>query len=113
MYFLVQTILVNQLLLKVLPRYYFVRTRVFYPVEYVNHVEDLPSRTVKSILVKDKKNISIEQIRDFIRVLNMSSFAGGYKIGVVKHAELLSTEAANALLKTLEEPKEKSRRPYL
>jgi len=57
---------------------------------------------------KDKKNISIEQIRDFIRVLNMSSFAGGYKIGVVKHAELLSTEAANALLKTLEEPKEKT-----
>jgi len=55
---------------------------------------------------KDKKNISIEAVRGFIRSLNMSSFRGTYKIGVVKHAESLSPEAANALLKTLEEPKD-------
>jgi DNA polymerase-3 subunit delta' len=55
---------------------------------------------------KDKKNISIETIRGFIRALNMSSFLGTYKIGVVKHAEYLSQEAASALLKTLEEPKD-------
>lgn len=58
---------------------------------------------------KDKKNISIEQVRDFIRILGMSSFSlDGYKIGIIKHAESLSTEAANALLKTLEEPKKKT-----
>lgn len=56
---------------------------------------------------KDKKNISIEQIREFIKILGMSSFLGSYKIGVIKNAESLSTEAANALLKTLEEPKER------
>lgn len=56
---------------------------------------------------KDKKNISIEQVRDFIRTLGMSSFLNSYKIGIVKHAESLSQEAANALLKTLEEPKDK------
>lgn len=56
---------------------------------------------------KDKKNISIEQIREFIKILGMSSFLGSYKIGVVKNAEVLSQEAANALLKTLEEPKER------
>lgn len=56
---------------------------------------------------KDKKNISVEQIRDFIRKLNMSSFLNSYKIGVIKNADTLSEEAANALLKTLEEPKEK------
>lgn len=54
---------------------------------------------------KDKKNISIEQIRGFIRTLSMSSFLNSYKIGIVKHAESLSQEAANALLKTLEEPR--------
>lgn len=54
---------------------------------------------------KDKKNISIEQIREFIRSLEMSSFLNSYKIGIIKHAESLSEEAANALLKTLEEPK--------
>lgn len=53
---------------------------------------------------KDKKNISIEQVRDFIRTLRMSSFLNSYKIGIIKHADVLSTEAANAILKTLEEP---------
>lgn len=56
---------------------------------------------------KDKKNIAIEQIREFIRTLNMSSFLDSYKIGIIKHADSLSNEASNALLKTLEEPKEK------
>ena len=56
---------------------------------------------------KDKKNISIEQIRDFIRILGMASFLNSYKIGIIKHAEYLSIEASNALLKTLEEPKVK------
>ncbi|MEA3398597.1 MAG: AAA family ATPase [Patescibacteria group bacterium] len=54
---------------------------------------------------KDKKNISISQIRELIKTLNMSSFLGSYKVGIIKHAETLSLEAANALLKTLEEPK--------
>ncbi|MBI4812397.1 AAA family ATPase [Candidatus Falkowbacteria bacterium] len=54
---------------------------------------------------KDKKNISIEQVREFIRKLSMSSFLNSYKIGVINEAHTLSIEAANALLKTLEEPK--------
>jgi DNA polymerase-3 subunit delta' len=54
---------------------------------------------------KDKKNISIEQVRAFIKDLSMSSFLGQYKVGIIKHAETLSQEASNALLKTLEEPK--------
>lgn len=53
----------------------------------------------------DKKNISIEQIRDFIRNLSMSSFLNSYKVGIIKGAEGLSQGAVNALLKTLEEPK--------
>jgi len=56
---------------------------------------------------EDKKNISIEQIRIFINDLGLSSFFGSYKVGIIKEAESLSIEAANALLKTLEEPKEK------
>lgn len=55
----------------------------------------------------DKKNISIDQVREFIKTLNLSSFLDSYKIGVIKQAEWLSLEAANALLKTLEEPKAK------
>lgn len=55
----------------------------------------------------DKKNISVEQVRQFIRHLNMSSFLRSYKVGVIKNAHYLSLEAGNALLKTLEEPKNK------
>lgn len=53
----------------------------------------------------DKKNISLDQIRDFIRSLSLSSFLNSYKIGIIKGAESLSQGAVNALLKTLEEPK--------
>lgn len=56
---------------------------------------------------KDKKNISIEQIREFNKALNMSSFLNSYKTGIIKDAESLSLEASNALLKTLEEPKKR------
>lgn len=54
-----------------------------------------------------KKNISIEAVRNFIKMLSLSSFLNSYKIGIIKEAETLSSEAANALLKTLEEPREK------
>ncbi|OIO06491.1 hypothetical protein CO115_01755 [Candidatus Falkowbacteria bacterium CG_4_9_14_3_um_filter_36_9] len=53
----------------------------------------------------EEKNISIDDARDFIHRLNLSSFLNSYKIGVIKRAHQLSLEAANALLKTLEEPK--------
>jgi DNA polymerase-3 subunit delta' len=54
-----------------------------------------------------KKNISIDQVRDFNKILEMGSFSGSYKIGIIKAAETLSLEAANALLKLLEEPQAK------
>lgn len=54
----------------------------------------------------DKKNISIDQVREFIKILNLSSFMGSYKIGIIKEAHNLSSSAQHALLKTLEEPKE-------
>ena len=55
----------------------------------------------------DKKNILVDQVREFIRILSMSSFLNSYKIGIIRQAENLSEKAFNALLKTLEEPKDK------
>ncbi len=54
-----------------------------------------------------KKNISIEDVREFIHSLSLSSFLNSYKIGIVKDADDLSLDGANALLKTLEEPQDK------
>lgn len=56
---------------------------------------------------EDKKNIGIDQVRDFIERLSLSSFFNSYKIGIIKDAQLLRPDAQNALLKTLEEPREK------
>jgi DNA polymerase-3 subunit delta' len=39
-------------------------------------------------------------------MMNMSSFSGSYKVGIIKEADYLSEEAKSALLKTLEEPED-------
>jgi DNA polymerase-3 subunit delta' len=52
-----------------------------------------------------KKAISIEQVRQFIKDLSLSSFLNAYKIGIIKEADSLTPEAQSAILKTLEEPK--------
>ncbi len=56
----------------------------------------------------EEKSISIESVREFIKMLSMGSFLGSYKIGIIKEASYLSEEAKSALLKTLEEPKGKT-----
>lgn len=53
---------------------------------------------------KVKKNITIEQVRGLIQKLNLHSFSDSFKVAVIENANHLSLEAANALLKTLEEP---------
>jgi len=48
--------------------------------------------------------ISIDQIRQVQHSSNLPPFEGRYKVFIIDGAELMSTEAANCLLKTLEEP---------
>jgi len=57
--------------------------------------------------LEEKRGISIEQIRELIKSLEMSAFGNSYKIGLIDEAETMSLEAMNALLKILEEPREK------
>lgn len=57
---------------------------------------------------KRKKNISIEQVRELQNKLSLHSFLNSYKVAVIEQAQTLSLEAANSLLKTLEEPTAKT-----
>ena len=50
------------------------------------------------------RRILIEQIRTLEQALHMRSFFGGRKVGIVFDADRLQPNAANAFLKTLEEP---------
>jgi DNA polymerase III gamma/tau subunit len=52
-----------------------------------------------------KKEISIDQIRKARRHLSLSPYNGLYKFAIIDKAETMNSDAANALLKTLEEPK--------
>ncbi|MBI4525476.1 MAG: DNA polymerase III subunit delta' [Deltaproteobacteria bacterium] len=51
-----------------------------------------------------KKDISIQQIRDLERELNLRPFCGKKKIALLDPASLMNIAAQSALLKTLEEP---------
>ena len=53
---------------------------------------------------EEKKSIVIEQIRDLVGDLSLTSYEGRGKVAVVEPANIMTTEAANSLLKTLEEP---------
>jgi DNA polymerase-3 subunit delta' len=55
----------------------------------------------------EAKEISIEQIRDLQHSATLPPFEGRKKVFIIDGAELLSLEAANCLLKTLEEPADK------
>ena len=53
---------------------------------------------------EDKKTIGIDQIRALVGELNLTSYAGLGKVAVIEPANDMTVNAANSLLKTLEEP---------
>ena len=62
------------------------------------------TQNVDSAEAKLRTEIGIDQIRQMQHSASLPPFEGKYKIFIIERAELLSTEAANCLLKTLEEP---------
>ena len=53
---------------------------------------------------KDKKTIGVEVIREAIEEVGVKSFEDGAKILLIPQAEIMTPQAQNCLLKTLEEP---------
>ncbi len=56
-------------------------------------------------VLEDKTEILIKQIRELKRYLSLSPHSSSYKAAIIYNAEKMNSEAANALLKTLEEPR--------
>ncbi|MGH8127996.1 MAG: DNA polymerase III subunit delta' [Gammaproteobacteria bacterium] len=54
---------------------------------------------------EDKTVILVEQIRELSRALSLSSGTHGLRCAIIHEAERMNPAAANALLKTLEEPR--------
>ena len=57
---------------------------------------------------KKQANIGVNEAKEITNKLALKSFEGGYKVMIVWMAEKMNTEAANKLLKLLEEPAEKT-----
>ncbi|MDO8490673.1 MAG: DNA polymerase III subunit delta' [Dehalococcoidia bacterium] len=65
-------------------------------VQVVSRLADEGGRT--------KADISIDQVREFERQANLKAYEGQCRVFIIEDAEKMTTEAANCLLKTLEEP---------
>jgi DNA polymerase-3 subunit delta' len=53
---------------------------------------------------EDKEAIGIGQIRELVAEFSLTSYEGGGKVAVIEPANTMTSNAANSLLKTLEEP---------
>jgi DNA polymerase-3 subunit delta' len=56
------------------------------------------------VIVPEKNRIKIEAIREMQRTVMLSSVEGRYRVCIIGHFDQATPSAANALLKTLEEP---------
>jgi DNA polymerase-3 subunit delta' len=68
-------------------------------IKFINGFSDL-------IFVKPENDrvIQISQIRELNRKLSLRSYSNSFKTAIIDNAHLMTQEAQNALLKTLEEP---------
>ena len=69
----------------------------------VGEVERHPDFT-RIGLLEESKQIRVEQVRELAAHLALASHQGGFKVALIDPADALNWNAANALLKTLEEP---------
>src|SRR3989338_10029662 len=63
---------------------------------------------IRPNIEEDDHKIYIENIRDLKSFMSFKPYSSEYKLAVVENAEAMTMEAANAMLKILEEPSSKS-----
>jgi DNA polymerase-3 subunit delta' len=70
---------------------------------YLEPKEEETDETGK-VIKKASKEIKVEAVREITEFLYLSAHRGGWRSAVIYPAEFMNAAAANALLKTLEEP---------
>ncbi len=55
-------------------------------------------------ILDQAESISVERVQQFMEGLSFKPFVGAKKVAIINNAQLMNTQSANALLKTLEEP---------
>ncbi|MEK7627551.1 MAG: DNA polymerase III subunit delta' [Patescibacteria group bacterium] len=75
---------------------------------YDMDIKSHPDFTIFPSAAFEENEIKIGQIRDLIRIFSFKNYSAPYKIAIIDNADQMTNEAANALLKTLEEPSDNS-----
>lgn len=80
---------------------------------WIDFVKETPYGSVndwyEAIGIQKKQgNISVHEAASIVKKLILKPFEGGYKVMIIWMAEKMNTEAANKLLKLLEEPTDKT-----
>ena len=70
--------------------------------------KDHPDLRIISPQGDKNPTISISQVKEIRKIVDRSSFLGGYKVFIIKQVDKLTIPGQNALLKTLEEPTPKT-----
>lgn len=70
-------------------------------LRFAKKIQDNP---VDLHILEAKNSIKIDQIRDLQYKLSLKPYSSKYKIAIILEAHLMTAQAQNALLKTLEEP---------
>lgn len=76
------------------------------PLATQNHPDTFWFSQILEEVSKGETQEWINAVREMIRKLTMSPLVSKYKVAIIDDADRLSEEAQNALLKTLEEPRE-------
>lgn len=77
--------------------------------EKINQIiDELNISQVDFFSLGEATRIKIAEIRSLQSFISLRPYSGYYKLAFIRHAELLTIEAANALLKILEEPPARS-----
>lgn len=78
-------------------------------VQSENHPDMIvisPGKPLSPSVKPDRTTIPVDDIREMIRLCGSYSFEGGKRVVIIEKAESMTVQAANCLLKTLEEPPE-------
>jgi DNA polymerase-3 subunit delta' len=75
-------------------------------INSMNHADVQVISLIQTNDAAEAKSIGIDQIKELQHSANLPPFEGKQRVYIIDGAEVMSTEAANCLLKTLEEPPE-------
>ncbi|MCF7858453.1 MAG: DNA polymerase III subunit delta' [Candidatus Cloacimonetes bacterium] len=75
-------------------------------MEYEEYISNKMKSPWKEFFFSKNIGIRIASIRMLEHRIQLSPNEGNYKIAIIEHADLMNVQAANAFLKTLEEPPE-------